>query len=167
MVSEGDFREDLFYRLNVLTLRVPPLRERREDIPLLVRHFTRPGAKGDGLRFTDDALEALKPYHFPGNVRELQNLVERLAILHAPETIESRHVHEVLAMTNGKPRAARSTVYQFGVSLKDLMRDVERQILIEAISAHGNKGAAAVALGTERSHFYKKCRQYGIAGSES
>jgi DNA-binding NtrC family response regulator len=168
MVSEGDFREDLFYRLNVLTLRVPPLRERREDIPLLVRHFTRAGAKGDGLRFSDDALEALKPYDYPGNVRELQNLVERLAILHASETIESRHVQEVLAMTNGKARPARSTVYQFGASLKDLMRDVERQILIEAISAHGNsKGAAALALGTERSHFYKKCRQYGIAGSES
>jgi DNA-binding NtrC family response regulator len=167
MVSEGTFREDLYYRLNVLTLRVPPLRERREDVPLLIKYFTRAGAKGDGLEFSSAALDALKPYDFPGNVRELQNLVERLAILHASEMIESHHVHEVLSMTNGKSKA-RTSMYQFGASLKDLMRDIERQILVEAISAHGNnKGAAAVALGTERSHFYKKCRQYGIAGSES
>ena len=168
MVGEGSFREDLYYRLNVLTLRVAPLRERREDIPLLVRHFTRPGAKGDGLMFSEAALAALRHYDFPGNVRELQNLVERLAILHAGETIEGVHVQEVLSMSNQKSRTSRGSVYQFGESLKDLMRDTERQILVEAIAAHGNsKGAAALALGTERSHFYKKCRQYGIAGHES
>jgi DNA-binding NtrC family response regulator len=137
-------------------------------VPLLVRHFTRKGAKGDGLTFSEAALAALRHYDFPGNVRELQNLIERLAILHAGETIEGIHVQEMLSMTNGKSRTARGAVYQFGESLKDLMRDTERQILVEAIAAHGNsKGAAAMALGTERSHFYKKCRQYGIAGHES
>jgi DNA-binding NtrC family response regulator len=168
MVQEGTFREDLYYRLNVLTLRVPPLRERREDIPTLVKHFTRPGAKGDGLTFSPDALSALQHYDYPGNVRELQNLIERLAILHAGEAIAVHHVQEMLSMANGKSKLSRGMLYHFGQSLKDALRDVERQIIIEAIAAHGNsKGAAALALGTERSHFYKKCRQYGIAGSEN
>jgi DNA-binding NtrC family response regulator len=166
MVEDGSFREDLFYRLNVLTLRAPPLRERREDIPLLARHFTRPGARGAGLSLSDSALSALARYDFPGNVRELQNLIERLAILHAGETIEATHVQEVLA-GNGKSRAARGALYQFGAQLKDLLHDLERQIIVEAIAANGNsKSAAAAALGTERSHFYKKCRQHGISGQE-
>jgi DNA-binding NtrC family response regulator len=168
MVAEGTFREDLYYRLNVLTLRVPPLRERREDIPLLVQQFTRPGAKGDGLKLSADAVATLQQHDFPGNVRELQNLVERLAILHAGETIGRHHVQEMLSMSNGKSKATRGSLYQFGVTLKDIMRDVERQVLVEAIAAHGNsKGAASIALGTERSHFYKKCRQYGIADSDN
>jgi DNA-binding NtrC family response regulator len=168
MVQEGTFREDLYYRLNVLTLRVPPLRERREDIPALVKHFTRPGAKGDGLTFTPEALSTLAHYEYPGNVRELQNLIERLAILHAGEPIVVQHVQEMLSMANGKSKPSRGALYQFGQSLKDALRDIERQIIVEAIAAHGNsKGAAALALGTERSHFYKKCRQYGIAGSEN
>jgi DNA-binding NtrC family response regulator len=101
-------------------------------------------------------------------VRELQNLIERLAILHAGESIAVHHVQEMLSMANGKSKPSRGTLYQFGQSLKDALRDVERQIIVEAIAAHGNsKGAAAIALGTERSHFYKKCRQYGIAGSEN
>jgi len=168
MVEDGTFREDLYYRLNVLTLRVPPLRERREDIRLLVKHFTRPGSKGDGLLFSPEALAALQHYDYPGNVRELQNLIERLAILHRGETIEAPHVQEMLSMTNGKGRTSRGALYQFGRSLKDTLHEVERQIIVEAIAAHGNsKGAAAVALGTERSHFYKKCRHYGIAGNEN
>jgi len=168
MVEEGTFREDLYYRLNVLTLRVPPLRERREDIPLLVEHFTRPGSKGDGLTFAPEAITALQHYDYPGNVRELQNLIERLRILYAGDTIAVDHVQEMLSMTNGKAKPSRGTLYHFGQSLKDALRDVERQIIVEAIAAHGHsKGAAAVALGTERSHFYKKCRQYGIAGNEN
>ena len=71
-------------------------------------------------------------------------------------------------MSNGKARPSRGSLYEFGSTMRDLLRDIERQIIVEAIAAHSNnKGAAAVALGTERSHFYKKCRQYGIAGSEN
>jgi DNA-binding NtrC family response regulator len=168
MVGQGTFREDLYYRLNVLTLRMPPLRERREDIPLLVNHFVRPGAKGAGMTLAGGAIAALQRYDYPGNVRELQNVIERLAILHRGETIQASHVQEMLSMSNGKSAQARGTLYQFGASLRELLRDVERQIIVEAIAAHGNsKSAAAVALGTERSHFYKKCRQHGIAESES
>jgi DNA-binding NtrC family response regulator len=168
MVADGSFREDLYYRLNVLTLRVPPLRERREDIPTLLAHFTRKGSRAAGLQFSEAALAALQHYAFPGNVRELQNIVERLSILHAGETIQAQHVQEMITMSNGKARPTRGNLYEFGSTMRDLLRDIERQIIVEAIAAHGNsKGAAAVALGTERSHFYKKCRQYGIAGSEN
>ena len=168
MVADGSFREDLYYRLNVLTLRVPPLRERREDVPALLAHFTRKGSRAQGLQFSEPALVALQHYAFPGNVRELQNIVERLSILHSGETIQAQHVQEMITMSNGKAKPARGNLYEFGSTMRDLLREIERQIIVEAIAAHGNnKGAAAVALGTERSHFYKKCRQYGIAGSEN
>ena len=163
MVEDGSFREDLYYRLNVLTLRVPPLRERKDDIGLLVQHMCRPGSSAGGLVFSDDAISALRAHDYPGNVRELHNLVERLAILH-PGKITAEHVQEILTMGTSGPRAVgRSSLYRFGESLRDLMTDLEKQVIAEAIAAHGNsKSAAAEALGTERSHFYKKCRQLGL-----
>ncbi|MGD8861497.1 MAG: sigma-54 dependent transcriptional regulator [Myxococcales bacterium] len=168
MVEEGEFREDLYYRLNVVNLRVPPLRERREDVAALAQHFTRPGSRGDRVVLSKPALEALQHYDYPGNVRELQNVVERLAILHAGETVDAEAVRDVLAMANGEHRNRRTGLYELGATLKDQMQEIERQIIVEAIAAHGNsKSAAAQALGTERSHFYKKCRHYGISGSEA
>jgi len=163
MVREGTFREDLYYRLNVLTLSVPPLRERREDIPSLLAHFTRKGSTAFGVTFDDDAVRVLQQHDYPGNVRELQNLVERLAILHGGERIDAFAARDVLVMTQGRPRAERGALYEFGRSMRDLLHEFERQVMLEAIAAHGNsKTAAAQALGAERSHFYKKCRQYGI-----
>ena len=166
-IEKGNFREDLFYRLNVLTLKVPPLRERREDIPLLLTHFTRKGASAHGLSFSEQAVKVLQQHDFPGNVRELQNLVERLSILHGGERIGAEQAREVLTMTPGQRRDGRGPLYEFGRSMRELLHDFERQIMLEAIAAHGNsKTAAAQALGTERSHFYKKCRQYGIGEYE-
>ncbi|MDH5674607.1 MAG: sigma-54 dependent transcriptional regulator [Myxococcales bacterium] len=163
MVAEGSFREDLYYRLNVLTLRVPPLRERKEDIPALVQHFTRPGTKAAGLDLDASAIAALQRHDYPGNVRELQNLIERLAILHRGETVSGEQMEELPGRARGRREGRRGGLYEPGRSLRDLLRDYERQILVEAIAAHGNsKSAAAEALGTERSHFYKKCRQYQI-----
>ena len=168
MVEEGSFREDLYYRLNVLTLRVPPLRDRRQDIGQLVEHFTSPGTRGAGLRLGEDAIAALMQYDYRGNVRELQNIVERLAILHGGSVVGSEEVREMLSMGEGKRKSCRGTLYEHGTTLKELLRDLERQIITEAILAHGNsKGAAAQALGTERSHFYKKCRQYSIGGQDN
>ncbi len=162
MVEDGSFREDLYYRLNVLTLRVPPLRERKDDIPSLVQHLCRPGKAASGLHFKADALVALRSHDYPGNVRELHNLVERLAILH-PGEIDAEQVREILTMGTSAPRSSRGSLYRFGANLRDLMTEIERQVITEAIAAHGNsKSAAAEALGTERSHFYKKCRQLGI-----
>ena len=164
MVEDGSFREDLYYRLNVLTLRVPPLRERKDDIGLLVQHMCKPGSSASGLVFADDAISALRAHDYPGNVRELHNLVERLAILH-PGKITAEHVQEILMMgsAGGSRSAGRGSLYRFGESLRDLMTELEKQVIAEAIAAHGNsKSAAAEALGTERSHFYKKCRQLGL-----
>ncbi|HEX7479242.1 MAG TPA: sigma-54 dependent transcriptional regulator [Polyangiales bacterium] len=163
MVSDGTFREDLYYRLNVVTLHVPALRARKEDLPVLVAHFTSQGRKGYGLRLSPSALQELSNYDFPGNIRELENLIERLAILYPNEVIEAQTMREVLSIpVSGKP-VARGSVYQSGKTLRELLHDLERQIMLEAIAAQGNsKGAAAQALGAERSHFYKKCRQYGI-----
>jgi len=168
MVKEGTFREDLYYRLNVLTFRVPPLRERREDIPALLDCFTRKGAAGFGLTFSPEAVSALQQYDYPGNVRELQNMVERFSILHAGETIEASHVQEMLSLCDGKRRIARASLYEYGATMRELLQRIERQIIVEAIAANSNsKSAAAQTLGTERSHFYKKCRQFGIAGGEN
>jgi len=168
MVRDGSFREDLYYRLNVLTLAVPPLRERREDIPLLLSHFTRKGTSAQGLSFSSEAVKVLQQHDYPGNVRELQNLVERLSILHSGERLDADHAREVLMMANGKQHADHGPLYQFGRSMRELLHDFERQVMLEAIAAHGNsKTAAAQALGAERSHFYKKCRQYGIGDCEA
>jgi DNA-binding NtrC family response regulator len=168
MVRDGTFREDLYYRLNVVTLHVPPLRERREDLPLLLSHFTGPGRKGQGLQLAPDAIAALASYDFPGNVRELENLVERLAILFPNEIISAATLRDVLTTTHASQKPVRGALYQRGRTLRQLLHDLEKDIMVEAIAAHGNsKGAAAQALGTERSHFYKKCRQYGIGEAEN
>ena len=168
MVREGSFREDLYYRLNVVTLHVPPLRERTEDIALLIAHFTTPGRKGHGLQLGPEAIEALRAYDFPGNVRELENFIERLAILFPNESISAQTVREALTTTPMSQKNKRGPIYQRGRGLRELLHDLERQIMVEAIAAHGNsKSAAAQALSTERSHFYKKCRQYGIGDLEN
>jgi DNA-binding NtrC family response regulator len=167
MVNDGSFREDLYYRLNVLTLQVPPLRDRREDIPALLNHFTRSGS-ARALKFSPEAIAALQQHAYPGNVRELQNLVERLSILHPGETIDAARVRDVFSMSNDGQRKTRGQLYENGRSMRELLHDIERQIMIEAIAAHGDsKTAAAAALGAERSHFYKKCRQYGITGDDA
>jgi DNA-binding NtrC family response regulator len=168
MVREGAFREDLYYRLNVVTLHVPPLRERIEDLPLLLAHFRAPGRKGHGLQLAPDAIAALAAYDFPGNVRELENLVERLAILFPNEIISASTLRDVLTTTHASEKPTRGLLYQRGRTLRDLLHGLEREIMVEAIAAHGNsKGAAAQALGTERSHFYKKCRHYAIGETDN
>jgi len=167
MVQSGEFREDLYYRLNVVTLHIPPLRERMEDLPLLLAHFTAPGRKGHGLQLTADAIEAMAHYEFPGNVRELENLIERLAILFPNEIISAAVLRDVLTTNYDPQKRPRGALYQRGKTLRQLLHEIERGIMVEAIAANGNsKGAAAQALGTERSHFYKKCRHYGIGEND-
>ena len=167
MVRNGEFREDLYYRLNVVTLHIPPLRERMEDLPPLLAHFTAPGRKGCGLSLSPDAIEAMAHYEFPGNVRELENLVERLAILFPNEIITAAVLRDVLTSNYDSEKRSRGALYQRGKTLRQLLHELERGIMVEAIAANGNsKGAAAQALGTERSHFYKKCRHYGIGEND-
>jgi len=156
-VRAGRFREDLYFRLAVVPITVPPLRERSEDIPLLVEHFAAQIAKeigGKPRSFSPGAVELLQRYAFPGNVRELRNLVERLWIMTRGPSIGAEQVHSVLPRPDGA--ASR------GERLSDAVRDFERKEIEAALlGAGGSMTRAASMLGLERSHLYKKMKRLG------
>ena len=158
--SDG-FREDLYFRLAVVPITTPPLRERMEDLPLLVEHFASAIAEetGSGRKsFTPDALRLLARHSFPGNVRELRNLVERLLIMSPSASIGPDQVRAVL------PREEPALASDPGASqrLSDLVQEFERAQIQAALDAcGGNVTQAAARLGLERSHLYKKMRKHG------
>ena len=162
-ISRGNFREDLFYRLNVIPFYVPPLRERKEDIPLLARHFLKEFSAAYGRRpreITDDAIETLMRYSWPGNVRELRNVIERIVIMNPTiSRFERKHL-PALVHRDGSRRAAGtefSTLHQ--------ARDAyERDYILKKLDEnHGNVSRTAEVLGLERSHLYRKMKTLGIA----
>jgi two-component system nitrogen regulation response regulator NtrX len=156
-VKDGAFREDLYFRLAVIPITVPPLRERSADIPLLVHAFADALGRGRTRQFSDEAVDALARHPFPGNVRELRNLVERLLIMNAEETIGAAHVRAVLP---DLPDAGDGDV-----RLADAVRAFERRAIERAIAeAGGNVTHAAARLGLERSHLYKKMKKLGMSG---
>jgi DNA-binding NtrC family response regulator len=163
MIREDQFRQDLYYRLAVIPIRVPPLRERIDDIPALVEHFARAICAANNrptMQFSGEAVQRLRTYPWPGNIRELKNIVERLIILSRSERIEAEAVTAVL------PAGAvvSAGVALSGKPLKDLAADFEKAAIEAAIErAGGNMSSAARDLGLERSHLYKKIRAYGIA----
>jgi DNA-binding NtrC family response regulator len=165
-VRAGRFREDLFYRLAVVPVQAPPLRERREDVPELATRFLVEACERNGRRpmsLSREALLALQAHGWPGNVRELRNLVERLAILSDGPEIGGDDVAAVLPGSR-RPRADR---FRAGASFHDLVEEAEREILLGALDAHGDRVAeTARALGLERSHLYKKMRALGIKRGE-
>jgi DNA-binding NtrC family response regulator len=165
-VAAGRFREDLFYRLAVVPIHVPPLRERREDVPALASAFLEEACERNGrrgMRLGRDALAALQAHDWPGNVRELRNLVERIAILCDGPEIGAADVAAVLPGAR-RPRTDR---FREGASLKDLLDEAEREIVLAALERHGdNMAETARALGLERSHLYKKLRALGIRRAE-
>ncbi len=155
----GAFREDLYFRLAVIPLTVPPLRDRREDVPLLVEHFLAQVARdvpSAARAFAPEAMAVFAGYRFPGNVRELRNLVERLAIMSRGPAISAAEVRAVL------PSAAEPATEESG-RLADTMRRFEREQIERALeAAGGNVTRAAEKLGIERSHLYKKLRKLGL-----
>jgi Nif-specific regulatory protein len=162
-VKEGRFREDLYYRLKVYPLRMPPLRERREDIPALSRFFLERYTKEFGkpiAGFTEDALTALSAYDWPGNVRELENEVQRLVIQAEPgDTIDEGLVSPRVRQVEGILTQARSAKG----TLREMVDQVEKQILLDTLKNHGNnKTAAAKTLGITREGLHKKLKQLGI-----
>jgi DNA-binding NtrC family response regulator len=161
LVAKGAFREDLYHRVFVFPLTIPPLRDRREDIPPLADHFARLIAEQNGWRprgFDTAALEALARYAWPGNVRELRNVVERLMLL-TDATVEVDDVQTVLPPAEGEVASAAAGS---GV-LSERVAAFERGVLRAELARHGNRVAeTARALGLERSHFYKKCQALGI-----
>ena len=165
--SKGEFRPDLYDRLNVLPLSIPPLRARREDVPILARHFLDVAAKQNdrrGMRIDDGAIAVLAAYSFPGNVRELRNLIERLVILTPDDVISADDVQTCLP---GGAAAKAAGLFRPGVPFRVLVEEAERTILQEAITHHsGQMAATARALDLERSHLYKKARALGLRDKE-
>jgi len=161
-VRAGRFREDLFYRLNVVPVHAPPLRDRREDIPELAARFFAEACARNGrrpMRCTPDALAALQAHHWPGNVRELRNVVERLVILSDGPELTADDVAAVLPGAR-RPRSER---FRTGASFHELVEEAEREIILGALEAHAeNVSDTARTLGLERSHLYKKMRGLGI-----
>ncbi|HVA64231.1 MAG TPA: sigma-54 dependent transcriptional regulator [Terriglobales bacterium] len=164
-ITRGNFREDLFYRLNVIPFYVPPLRERKEDIPMLARHFLAEFANAYGRKcrdFSPEALAGLAGYNWPGNVRELRNLVERIAIMTpSARVIERRHLPPLL---RGR-RAAAETDF---TSLHEARSAYERDYILKKLEENGgNMTRTAEVLGLERSHLYRKMKSLGMTESDS
>lgn len=159
----GTFREDLFYRLNVVTLTLPPLRERKEDVPALVEHFLRRGSLAPGhgtFSVGDDALELLREYHWPGNVRELENLLARAMVLCPGDRIEPEHLG--IAVTDMLPLAAHlegePTLHYHAA-----MEAYGRKVIEEALRRTGwNQTRAAELLGLQRTYLTKLIKQKGV-----
>ncbi|MGB0591929.1 MAG: sigma-54-dependent transcriptional regulator [Myxococcota bacterium] len=161
-IEEGRFRDDLYYRLNVVPLVAPPLRERKSDVPLLARRFVQAAALEHGLRakvLTDEALAVLGEHDWPGNVRELKNACERLIILTPGDRIDGSAARRLLGAT----QTLGGSMYRPGQTLKEAVAEAERAIVTGALEAHdGHVTHTAAALGLERSHLYKKMRALGM-----
>jgi two-component system, NtrC family, nitrogen regulation response regulator NtrX len=163
-VSTGAFREDLFFRLNVFPIELPPLRRRMEDLPALVTHLAERVRPRHEMTFTPAALEALASYSWPGNVRELANLVERLSILCGP-VIDAADVRGVLPGGTPPNRSAQLSG-QAERSLTDALDEYERELLCAALAqAQGNMAEAARILQTDRANLYRRMRRLGVEKS--
>jgi len=164
-IAAGRFREDLYYRLNVVELAIPPLRDRKSDIPVLVERFlieTSARNHRKVPKLSDHAMGLLASYDYPGNVRELRNLIERIVILAAPgeDVLDEREVGKLLPLGR---RSEPPATYQPGKKLSELVDEAERAIVLAALEAHNNVVAeAARSLGVERSNFHKKLKALGI-----
>jgi two-component system nitrogen regulation response regulator NtrX len=165
-ISRGNFREDLFYRLNVIPFYVPPLRERKEDIPLLARHFLKEFSATYGRRprdITDEAVDALMRYSWPGNVRELRNVIERIVIMNPTTMRFDRKNLPPLVYRDGSRRSAGT---EFS-TLHQARSAYERDYILKKLDEnHGNVSRTAEVLGLERSHLYRKMKTLGIAAKE-
>ena len=166
-IARGNFREDLFYRLNVIPFFVPPLRDRKEDLPLLVKEFLAEFGAQYGrprVELSEDALAALKQYHWPGNVRELRNLMERVLILNPKvQRIERKHL-PMLVYRESRDGVKPSTRGEEFATLLEAREAYERDYILKKIDeCHGNVSRAAEGLGLERSHLYRKMKALGVA----
>jgi DNA-binding NtrC family response regulator len=160
-VAAGRFRQDLYYRVNVINIELPSLRERISDIPLLARHFLHRVCEETGKRvedFTDDAVSVLQSYAWPGNVRELQNVVERAVLLGKGNVISPHDLPRDMMVA--MPQAAQPSK---GRTLKQALEGPERQIILETLRQHHwNRIETANQLGINRTTLYKKMKRLGL-----
>jgi len=162
-VAEGRFREDLYYRLNVLTIRLPPLRERKQDIPALVGHFLR--RAGRRVSISAEAMQVLCGYEWPGNVRELENVVERAVALAHGGVIGVEEIQLGPAPVAVCGGGAWTEQVPEGAKLEEAVEALERAMIERAMRASGgNKSKAAEVLGIHRRLLYEKLRRYGLGG---
>ncbi len=166
-IKTGRFREDLYFRLNVVPIFVPPLRERPDDIPLLADHFMEEFVREYGRRrksLDPTAVARLQNYSWPGNVRELRNVIERLIIMVPGDTITARDLAFLDTQSSVEPSSADGT--EDGLRLHEARDRFEREFILRALAFHhGNISRAADALGVERSNLYRKMRAFGIVPS--
>ncbi len=177
-VAEGEFREDLYFRLNVIPIELPPLRDRPGDLTSLVCHFSDRHRSRTGhplVQWDAGAIAALTSYSWPGNVRELANVVERIAILHSGDTVTARQVREVLPTVGAvssetapldKVPEADVSFSSDGLPLSDALDAYERRLISEALAlSRGNIAEASRQLQTDRPNLYRRMRRLGLTGT--
>jgi DNA-binding NtrC family response regulator len=165
-IQKGNFREDLYHRLNVIPIHVPPLRERVEDIPILVEHFSREITakhKKPLVRFTDDAIKILQAQPWTGNVRELRNIVERIIIIVDKKEISAKDIESLFSGT----QASLDNLIETSNSFQEFKEKAERAFILKQLKANDwNISKTAEILDIQRSHLYTKMRKYGIEKEE-
>ncbi len=163
MIRKGEFREDLYYRFNVVTIHIPPLRERKSDIPLLVDYFIRKFSAENGKHIkgiTREALDQLMKYDYPGNVREMENIIERAVVLARGEYITSR---DLPAQIHDVPETSLLDPYQLSDGYEKKLKAFEREMIQEALRrSGGNKSAAARLLGITERHLRSRLERLGL-----
>ncbi|MEA4826025.1 MAG: sigma 54-interacting transcriptional regulator, partial [Clostridium sp.] len=160
MVKEGKFREDLYYRLNVLTLEIPPLRKRPKDIPLLVKELVDEFYKETGLyrKIGEDVIEAFLNYDWPGNIRELKNVLEKICVIADDINVSIKDMPKYIIQNSMKNRWENSKT-----GLKNIMNSIEKEIILNTLKQYkGNKRKAAEILEIPRSSLYRKLEEYNI-----
>ncbi len=183
MVEQGKFRKDLYFRLNVVNLKIPPLRERRADIPVLVAHFLARTQRLTGRQhiFTDEAMQLMQAYHWPGNVRELENAIDRLCTLSSGallnladlpsqlqdfrlQTLQAQQVAGVLDVNESDSRATDTALTQVRNAAIVSIAELEKQAILNTIrQLHGDKLMAARLLQIGKTTLYRKLKEYGIS----
>ena len=160
LIRSGEFREDLFYRLNVVPVALPPLRERLSDIPLLVLHFAKKHGGSRRISFSDEAIRLLQTYHWPGNVRELENFCERIILMSTTEEIEVDAVKKQIELLAGESR-------EIGAPARMTLPEVERRAVLDALVASDwNQSSAARRLGIPRHVLLYRMKKYRIRRPE-
>jgi two-component system response regulator AtoC len=163
-VEAGRFREDLYYRLNVIRVNMPPMRDRKDDIPLLVEHFLdkhRYSSTARPARISEEAMQALMKHDWPGNVRELENTVQRAVVMSQGGVITSDHI--VISNFNDRQMVDVARLVRDGTPLAEILGQVEKMALTEALqSSEGDRSQASRLLGVERPVFYEKLKEYGL-----
>ncbi len=166
-IDRGTFREDLYFRLSVIPIKVPPLRDRREDVPLLIRHFADLFSREHNRRphrFTPGALEYMQKARWKGNVRELKNTVERLLIMTPGDTVDADDLRDVVRL---EPKPQGPDNEKNPGTLREFKESAERAFLVGKLRENGwNISRTAEVIGTPRSNLYKKLEQYGISQEE-